>query len=326
MIKATIIRSSRKLFPCLLENPNNHPSVIEATPMGQLLKDGEIVVGDQVMVHLEGDVWTIKERLPRHNFAFRHLSREKRTQIFAANVDLMALVVSGELPVYKQGLLDRYLLRSNQWNIPTLLLWNKMDKYHLDSQDLNIHNLNIHSEVERVQTLLENTYEISAKDFGYQPRFLDQGIEDFKKKIKNKTVIFLGQSGVGKSCLINHLASEQGVELNLKSQEMGVVGKGMHTTTWSELIDLKHFKLIDSPGIRSLALQDLSQDDLIHLMPDLEEIGRHCKFSNCHHLMGSKGCQFFEKPEMKNNSHLHSRLDSFQRIKEEISKDARDKE
>ena len=123
---------------------------------------------------------------------------------------------------------------------------------------------------------------------------------------------------MGKSRLISQVSDGK---INLLSNEVGRVGKGKHTTTWSEIVDCESMSLIDSPGIRSFGVEDLLQEELITYFPDLEEGAVHCKFSNCAHEEDSKGCYFYTKLDQttRETRLLMSRLDSFCRMKEEIS-------
>ena len=122
----------------------------------------------------------------------------------------------------------------------------------------------------------------------------------------------MGQSGVGKSKLIQSLSNEQ---IQTKSLELGVVGKGVHTTSWTEFHVLDNLNLIDSPGIRFLSLNDITKEELLPLMPDLEELSRNCKFHNCQHEEKSKGCIFWSG---QNSQIIDSRFQSYLRFKEEI--------
>jgi len=305
--KARVFKSAKREFDCqILESKQ----MVVATALGNLLKGDEnsIVVGDFVMID---DKNTIVEVLPRTNEMFRLIVREQKKKVTASNCDLMVIVSSVSRPEYKRGIVDRFLVRAHQWGIRPLMVFNKMDEYNPD-------NLDIHFECDRMKNLGIECFEISALDPYYKTRYLGLGIDDLKDRLRNKTSIFLGQSGVGKSKLIT--ASSDG-HIHLLSKEVGKVGKGTHTTTWSEIVDCETMSLIDSPGIRSFGVEDLLEEDLISYFPDLEEGAVLCKFSNCNHLEGTNGCYFYSK--LDHNSHqaklLMSRLESYLRMKEEIS-------
>jgi ribosome biogenesis GTPase len=311
---AKIIRSARREFSLLELNPDHsfiRPfQTLEAKALGLLLKEGDLVPGDTVEVEFRQNEWIITRLLPRRNQIFRNLQRENKKKILASNIDYLVLVFSVERPEFKRGLLDRYLLRSAQWEIPSIIVFNKCD-YFPGGATLSTNEWDF--ELQRVKDLCKEVYCISATN----PNMLSplshcKNFHELQENLKNQTVIFLGQSGVGKSKLIQSLSNEK---VLTKSLDLGVVGKGVHTTTWTELHVLEQFNLMDSPGIRSLSLSDITQDELLFLMPDLEEYSRKCKFHNCQHEEKSKGCIFWSG---QINESIKSRFESYQRFKEEI--------
>lgn len=307
-MKARILRSSQRLFDCRLETGE----MIQATALANLLKSDEgLVVGDDVEVKQEGAEWTIHQRGPRRSEIFRLLVRESKKKITAANCDLMLIVASVSKPAYKRGIIDRFLVRAHQWQIQPLVLFNKMDEYDEGELDLVF-------EADRLASLGVECFELACTQTDYRPRYLASGLAELKAKIKGATAILLGQSGVGKSSAINAMATN--AEIALKTQSIGRAGKGSHTTTWSEIIDLGDFDLIDSPGIRSFSLDDIDPTDLISYFPDLEEYAIRCKFHNCRHGEGAQGCAFQELDhDARATQLILSRLESYQRIFEEIS-------
>lgn len=287
----------------LIPLPNN--PTLEATALGLLLKDGVLVVGDYVELEPRKDEWLITALLKRKNEVNRSLQRENKTKILASNIDYLILVFSMERPEFKRGLLDRYLLRSVQWNIPALLVFNKCD---MATEDLDWA-----FEFERIKDLIEGFYCLSALHPSTPAVVANaHSLEHLISLLENHTVIFLGQSGVGKSKLIQFLGKGQ---IQTKSHDLGVVGKGVHTTSWAELHLLPTLSLIDSPGIRSLSINDIALQDLMGLMPDLHQQVSKCKFHNCGHEENAKGCFFWSKDCSKI---LQSRFQSYLRFKEEI--------
>ncbi|HLE11286.1 MAG: ribosome small subunit-dependent GTPase A [Bdellovibrionales bacterium RIFOXYC2_FULL_39_8] len=256
----------------------------------------------------------------RQNEIFRVIVREGKKKVTAANCDCLVIITSAADPDYKRGIIDRFLVRAYQWGIRPLVVFNKMDLYN---EDLFF----IHFEAERLAQLGIESFEICANSFdpsspnksNYQQRFLKNGIAQLRDELHNKTAIFVGQSGVGKSKLISLLA---GNSILLKTNEVGKNKKGTHTTTWSEIIDCEFFQLIDSPGVRSFALDDISKDELLSLFPDIEKIALKCSFSNCTHSENAKGCAFaplWESDELA-DLYLLSRLESYVKILEELAK------
>lgn len=310
-IKARIFRSSKRHFDCQREDTKE---VVQATALAMLLKEDHLVVGDWVELSPPpqgGKEWKIEKTLERSNAIFRNLPREQKKKVIAANVDVLMVVVSAGKPAYKRGLIDRYLVRSDYWDVPAYLIFNKMDLYDPSEFDIKY-------EAERLKWLNVKCFEVSAELKGYSPKYLENGLETLDQDLKGKTAILVGHSGVGKSKLITSLS---GGKVELLSGELGKVGKGAHTTTWAELIDAEFFTLIDSPGIRSMSLSDLTKEELLFSFSDINEWAAKCKFaSNCHHDENSKGC-FFQGLDKgkKEDQMILSRLDSYKRILEEVS-------
>lgn len=303
-IKARIFRSSKRQFDCQREDTKE---VVEATALATLLKEDHIVVGD--WVELDGE--SIVSVHPRSNSIFRNLPREQKKKVIAANVDVMLVVVSAGKPDYKRGLVDRYLARSDYWNVPAYVVFNKMDLYQESDFDIKF-------EADRLKWLNVKCFEVSSVDKNYKPKYLENGFETLNHDLEGKTAILVGHSGVGKSRLITSLSNGK---VELLSGELGSVGKGAHTTTWAELIDAEKFTLIDSPGIRSMSLSDLTKQDLLYCFSDVNEWSTKCKFSStCTHEPGSKGC-FFQTLEIgkREDQLILSRLESYKRVLEEVS-------
>jgi ribosome biogenesis GTPase / thiamine phosphate phosphatase len=309
-IKARIFRSSKRDFDCQREDTKE---IVRATAMASQLKEDHIVVGDWVHISpppSSGEEWKIDEVIKRENSIFRNIPREQKKKVIASNVDVILIVTSCGKPSYKRGLVDRYLARSDYWGLPALVVFSKMDQYDPEEFDLNF-------EADRLKWLEAQTFEVSAIDQNYQPRFLQNGFLDLKKILQGKTAILLGHSGVGKSRLVTELTDGK---IQLLSGELGKLGKGAHTTTWAELIDAVGFTLIDSPGVRSMSLSDLTQEDILLCFSDIGEFATKCQFVSCHHDENSKGC-FFQNldPGLRESQLILSRLESYLRIKEEVS-------
>ncbi len=318
-MRARVFRSSKRVFECQLIDSKR---IVSATALATLIKGRKdhIVVGDYVELEkidadeekesaIEFQIIKIQER---KNEIGRMIPREARKKLTAANCDLLVIMMAVSQPEFKRGLVDRYLVRSHQWQVPAVLIFNKMDQFKDD--------LDIPFEADRIRSLDVESYELAAKFPDYQKRFLDKGIEELAEVLKGKTAIFLGQSGVGKSKLISALTNGK---VDLKTGAIGKLGKGSHTTTWSEMIDCDDFTFIDSPGIRSYSLDDIPEEDLPAFFPDLCDYFGSCKFTNCTHLENAKGCAFNElDPAERSTQLLLSRLDSYLRIDREISQGA----
>jgi ribosome biogenesis GTPase len=309
-IRARIFRSSKRHFDC---QRSDTKELVTATALATLLKEDHIVVGDWVELippPIQGQEWVIEKVLERSNFIFRNLPRVQKKNVIASNVDVLLVVTSAGTPAYKRGLIDRYLVRSDYWNIPAYVIFNKMDLYDEKEFDITF-------EAERLKWLNVECFEVSAEDGNYKQKYLSQGFRELSDKLKGKTAILVGHSGVGKSRLITELSEGK---IQLLSGETNRANKGSHTTTWAELVDGEKFALIDSPGIRSMSLSDLTKEELIMSFSDIQEFATKCKFSTCNHEENNKGC-FFQKLDKSNREDqlILSRLDSYKRVLEEVS-------
>ncbi len=302
-MKARIIRSSKREFTCL----NQEGETIIAQALGNLLKKGQIVVGDFVEISTKQDHFIIESVYERKSEVYRIIPRERKKKVTASNVDLLLIVTSVSKPEYKQGIIDRYLLRAQQWDIPAVVIFNKMDEFQ--------HQVDLSFEAQRIKNLNIDCFEVSATT-EHKNSVLTLGFQELRERMLHQTALLLGQSGVGKSKLITKLSNGL---VNLESRELAKVGKGAHTTTWAELIDCGDFSLIDSPGVRSFSLDDLDTEDLLSLFPDLLSYIQKCKFNNCRHLPESTGCFFQTLDNSQEETQLVlSRLESLIRFTEEI--------
>ncbi|MBH48199.1 MAG: ribosome small subunit-dependent GTPase A [Halobacteriovorax sp.] len=307
MIRARIIKSDKRVFDCRLIDSGEF---VQATALGNLFKEDTVVVGDYVLLEAQSDEWVIKEVEARKSEIFRMLRRESKRKVTAANCDSLVILNSSSKPAYKRGIVDRFLTRAHQWGVVPFVVFNKMDEY--DPKDFDIK-----FEADRLQSLGVKCFEICAVESDYKVKYLSLGIEDLKRELNQSTSIFLGQSGVGKSQTITAITDGK---TELKTGAVGKVGKGSHTTTWSEIIDCGNFELIDSPGIRQFSIDDIASGDLIELFPDVEEVATGCSFTNCGHESNNKGCAFYSGKRSEYERELIlSRLDSYKQLLAEIS-------
>jgi len=296
--------------------------------LGQFTKgEQRAVVGDKVeLISLgEGKGHQVKKILPRENILYRYIVREREKKIFAANVDLLILVASLERPLLKQGLLDRYLLRACLWQIPVVIVYTKYDLFEKERgqkerEERRIEEKNIEKMPDiaflkrRFSPLCVDQFVLSSESSWAKTTSREEFLR-LKALLSTKVGIVLGQSGVGKSTLITALSGEK---IQVKSQKLGKVGKGVHTTSVSEIFTLEDWFLIDSPGIRSFSLEDLSLADLPHGFPDLAPFFLKCQFPNCSHDIKSKGC-FLKEGGWNPTAEQKSRFLSYLQIREEIS-------
>jgi ribosome biogenesis GTPase len=227
-------------------------------------------VGDTVEVSVENDGVTgnIDRVEPRRNYIIRkssNLSRE--SHIIAANIDQAILVVTIDFPETNLVFIDRYLATSEAYQIPAVLLFNKVDLY---SDEMSQEKL---SHYESIYKPLYPCYRVSAKT--------GEGIDQVRELIQGKASLFSGNSGVGKSTLINRVEPS----LNLKTADISHYHlKGKHTTTFSEMFPLQNGGfIIDTPGIKGFGLVDMDKREIFHFFPEIFKVSARCQYKNCTH-------------------------------------------
>lgn len=199
---------------------------------------------------------------PRRTKLSRPAVHGKREKVFAANIDQLLVVASCAQPVFRPVLIDRYLIAAQLGGVETVLNLNKMDLAEAEPPKLDDYR---RLGVPVVCTSCET----------------GTGIEHLRRTLEGKTSVVSGQSGVGKSSLLNALAPE----LSLATQEVSAAtDKGRHTTTSSRLYDLPGgIRIIDTPGVRELGLWGVAPDDLDVYFPDIAAFAPQCKFRDCTH-------------------------------------------
>jgi len=247
-----------------------------------------LVVGDLV-AYLAGDVepYTLTEVNPRRSRLAR--SRENEEQVTAANLDLAVIVGSAVQPTFKPRLVDRYLLAARDGGLEPVLVVNKAD---------------LLSEAES-SALLEPYAKLSIAAVATSAK-TGLGIDRLIEILRDKTSVFAGQSGVGKSSIINALIPD----LDAKTGEIqSHTGKGRHTTSASTLYRFPFGgSVVDTPGIRSFSMGVPSEESLREFFPEIVEAVSSCRFSNCSHK-GDAGCAI---PEAIRSGAIHpDRLDSY---------------
>lgn len=230
-----------------------------------------VAVGDMVEYDISEDYDTgvIKNILARKNYIIRKSTNlSKQTHIIAANLDQAIIMVTIASPVTYPIFIDRFLITAEAYEIPAKIIFNKIDLYNEKQTDYLNELVYIYERAgyECIKTSVKNK----------------TNIENVKSLLKNKTSLFTGNSGVGKSSLINLIDSS----LDLKTSEISDAHKsGKHTTTFAEMYELTFGGyIIDTPGIRGFGLHDIKTEELFHYFPEIFSISKNCKYHNCTHV------------------------------------------
>lgn len=234
-----------------------------------------VAVGDEVEMEKENeDNSVITSILDRRNYINRQSPRHKHQHhIVAANLDQSLLIATLREPRTSQGFIDRFLVASEAYHVPAFIAFNKSDLYR-------------NKEMEKYESLRKIYERIGYKCYLFSV-VKNEGIDALKERLKNKTTLVSGHSGVGKSSLLNIIFPG----MNLKIQDIsGWSGKGQHTTTFAEMYDLPSGgRIIDTPGMREFGLVDISRQELSHYFPEMRDVIGDCQFNNCLHL-NEPGC------------------------------------
>ena len=277
-MKALIYKSTGSWYVA----KTNDGKVFNARIKGVLKIDGitstnPIAVGDEVEMELENELehtTTITSIIERKNYVARVSPHNKHQHhIVASNVDQSILFATLKDPKTSQGFIDRFLVACEMFHVPAIIVFNKADIYKK-------------KEVEKFE-LLKSIYENIGYKVVLASILNNEGVDEIKTLLKNKTTLLSGHSGVGKSTFINTIFPE----LELKILEVSEwSGKGMHSTTFAEMFDLPFGgRIIDTPGIRELGLVDISKQELSGYFPEMRRLVNDCQFNNCMHF-NEPGC------------------------------------
>lgn len=228
-----------------------------------------MAVGDLISFEMEEDgTGVISDFEPRKNYIIRKsVNLSKQTQILAANIDMLWLVVTPALPKTSTGFIDRFIAAAESFRIPSALILNKSDLFTGELETVQQEIIDIYA------PLGYPCYKVSA--------IRGDGLEEVRTAFKGKVNLLSGHSGVGKSSLINALAPG----LNLKTGDISKQHlKGKHTTTFAEMHQLPFGAyLIDTPGIREFVNIDFKPTEIGHYFVEIRERMNDCKFNNCLH-------------------------------------------
>ena len=256
--KNSLVKAKNKVYKCTLrgnfrlENNFSNP----------------IVSGDLVKIEIvNNENGIITEIFERENLFIKKSLKDNKAHVVGSNIDQILIICSFRKPYTKLIFIDKCISAANFYNIKPIIVFNKIDL-------LNPEEVNKLKEIEKKYSSIGiNFCKISATD-----RF---NLEVVNKLLKNKKTLFIGNSGVGKSTIIN-LISKSNQKIDSLSSK---TGRGKQTTTFSEIFEIDSKSLIvDSPGFKDFYFYDIEKEDVKYLFKEFIEIQKNCKFNNCLHL------------------------------------------
>jgi ribosome biogenesis GTPase len=311
-----VLRGSRNIFTVRMDArqgaDQSVQNEIECRIKGKVLKIAEdhynpIAPGDQVKIELNpahpgtGMIVGLEER---RNFFSRFNQKGSCPQLLAANVDLVLCMTSRQSPPFRPRFLDRVLLQADSASIPALIVCNKID---LDGDDYNDDRLDADERLEDFRRIGFDVDFISTKT--------GEGIDDLRHRLEGKRSVLIGQSGVGKSSLINALMPEVNLRTGTINEKYD---RGNHTTTLSSMMEISNDTwIIDTPGIRRFIPNGISAEELILNMREFAPLAGKCSYGlSCSHR-SEPGCKIMEAVAA---GVIHEdRYNSFLRIHDELS-------
>jgi ribosome biogenesis GTPase len=241
-----------------------------------------VAVGDNVIFDMREDGTAyIVDILERKNYIVRKASNlSKQSHILAANLDLCFLIVTVSHPVTATTFIDRFLASAEAYRVPVVIVFNKTDLYN-DAEN---------KELEYLTALYES--------IGYRclhtSTVTNSGIDTLKEMMQGKTSLFAGNSGVGKSSLVNAISPEIAAKVGEISKTHDT---GMHTTTYTEMFEfMPDSYIVDTPGVKGFGTFDMEVEEISHYFVEFFELSKDCRYGNCTHTH-EPGCAVLEALE-----------------------------
>ena len=262
-------------------------TVVECRVKGNFLLQGirstnPVAVGDHVRFDVREDGTAyIVEILERKNYIVRKASNlSKQSHILAANLDVCFLVVTVSHPVTATTFIDRFLAAAEAYRVPVVLVFNKTDLYNDAERE----------ELEYLTALYES--------IGYKCLHTSAvggaGVEELKTAMQGKVSLLAGNSGVGKSSLVNAIAPQIAARVGEISKTHDT---GMHTTTYTEMFEfMPQSYIVDTPGVKGFGTYDMEVEEISHYFVEFFELSKDCKYGNCTHTH-EPGCAVLEALE-----------------------------
>lgn len=305
--EGTVIRNTGSSYIVRCDNGEEIPCRVKGNfRIKGIRTTNPVAVGDRVTVtHSADDADYITAIAPRRNYIIRRASNlSKESHILAANLDKAVLVASLRDPLTPTTFIDRFLATAEAYNVPAALAINKCDIWDDDEREL--------------AAAIRNLYESIGYDVHIVSAADGEGIGKLLATLRGKTTLLAGNSGVGKSSLINTLVPGA----DLRTGKISDIHRtGMHTTTFSEMIDIPGGgELIDIPGVKGFGTIDFSATEVSHFFPEIFRTAARCRYSDCKHT-GEPGCAVV--PAVEQSLISQSRYASYLSILDEINDPAK---
>ncbi len=279
-ITGTVIKSTGSWYhvrPDAPDQPTLECRIVGKFRLDDISLTNPIAVGDRVeaVPDAKTGLAVINKILPRRNYVVRQSPRRKHDlHLLASNIDQAVLLATIAFPSIKLGFIDRFLLMTAKFDTPVTIVFNKADLYQPEHLQLYQH--------------VADTYRKIGYGVLLTSTVTKQGLDAFHDLLKDKTTLLSGQSGVGKSSLINSIQPQ----LELRTGDIsGYSGKGQHTTTFAEMFALDYGGyIIDTPGIKMLAFNDKDKINIAHSYKEMFQYSEQCRFGgSCLHR-NEPGC------------------------------------
>lgn len=297
---ATVVRATGSWYDVLHDGETVRCRIRGRLRLKGVRSTNPVVVGDEVACEAdEGGDYVIADILPRRNYVIRRASNlSKESHIIAANVDQALLMVTLRSPETPKEFADRFLVTCEAYKVPAAILLSKIDLQDAEA-------------VAEFRAVYEGAgyrvLEVSAKE--------GRGVEEVRELLAGRTTLVSGNSGVGKSTLIQTIDPS----LDIRTGEISDSHhKGRHTTTFSTMYPLAEGgAVIDTPGIKGFGLLDIDDAELWHYFPEMMRVAPGCRFYNCTHTH-EPGCAVVEA--VKAGEIAWSRYESYLKILDDDEK------
>ena len=269
-MKGLVIKNTGSWYTVRTDDGRDVESKVKGNfRLKEIRSTNPVSVGDRVDIDINNEGTAFITRIEdRKNYIIRRASNlSKQSHIIAANLDQAMLIVTVNYPITTTVFIDRFLATAEAYSVPVKLVFNKIDRYKGEYKEYLDALINLYTTIGYpCSTLCAKT---------------EEGLDALKAELKDKITLLSGHSGVGKSTIINKLVPG----VNLRTGDISEYhNKGMHTTTFSEMIPLPEGGyLIDTPGIKGFGTIEMETAEISHYFPEIFKFSEDCRFNNCSH-------------------------------------------